>query len=149
MIIESYCITVVFRMMTPYKSSLNVPYSIIIADEKKLEAVMEIVLVVCSGCSSHGTCNYTNIREVSDEDENYRFATCHCEPYWEGRSMSAMSHTVRRKRAFNSVLLIEPRYEKPNFCICENKDADQLRGNREADQRLCFRYTNSTIPLLS
>ena len=29
---------------------------------------------------------------------------------------------------------------KPEFCICENKDADQLRGNREADQRLCFRY---------
>ena len=28
----------------------------------------------------------------------------------------------------------------PTFCICENKDADQLRGNREADQRLCFRY---------
>ena len=38
---------------------------------------------------------------------------------------------------------------KPAFCICENKDADQLRGNREANQRLCFRYTDSTIPLLS
>ena len=37
---------------------------------------------------------------------------------------------------------------KPAFCICENKDADQLSGNREADQRLCFRYTDSTIPLL-
>ena len=37
---------------------------------------------------------------------------------------------------------------KPAFCICENKDADQLRGNREADQRLCFRYTDSTISLL-
>ena len=37
---------------------------------------------------------------------------------------------------------------KPAFCICENKDADQLRGNREADQRLCFRYTDSTTPLL-
>ena len=37
---------------------------------------------------------------------------------------------------------------KPVFCICENKDADQLRGNREADQRLYFRYTDSTIPLL-
>ena len=37
---------------------------------------------------------------------------------------------------------------KPAFCICENKDADQLRGNREADQRLCFRYTDSTFPLL-
>ena len=37
---------------------------------------------------------------------------------------------------------------KPTICIGENKDADQLRGNREADQRLCFRYTDSTIPLL-
>ena len=37
---------------------------------------------------------------------------------------------------------------KPDFHICENKDADQLRGNREADQRLCFRYIASTIPLL-
>ena len=34
---------------------------------------------------------------------------------------------------------------KPTSCIGENKDADQLRGNREADQRLCFRYTDSTI----
>ena len=37
---------------------------------------------------------------------------------------------------------------KPDFCIYENKDADQLRGDREADQRLCFRYTDSAIPLL-
>ena len=38
---------------------------------------------------------------------------------------------------------------KPTICICENKGADQLCGNREADQRLCFRYTDSTMPLLS
>ena len=37
---------------------------------------------------------------------------------------------------------------KPAFCMCENKDSDQLRGNYEADQRLCFRYIASTIPLL-
>ena len=37
---------------------------------------------------------------------------------------------------------------KPTFCICENKDADQLHY-READQCLCFRYIDSTIPLLS
>ena len=37
---------------------------------------------------------------------------------------------------------------KPTFQIGENKDADQLRGHREADQRLCFRYIDSTIPLL-
>ena len=29
---------------------------------------------------------------------------------------------------------------KPTFCICENKDADQ---------RFCFRFIDSTIPLLS
>ena len=38
---------------------------------------------------------------------------------------------------------------KPAFCISENKDADQLLGNREADQRLCFHYIDSTIPQIS
>ena len=33
---------------------------------------------------------------------------------------------------------------KPTICLGENKDADQLRGNR-----LCFHYSESTIPLLS
>ena len=37
---------------------------------------------------------------------------------------------------------------KPDFCICENKGADQLRSNRAADQHLCFSYIDSTIPLL-
>ena len=38
---------------------------------------------------------------------------------------------------------------KPDFCLCKNKGADQLRSNCEADQRLRFRYMDSTIPLLS
>ena len=42
-------------------------------------------------------------------------------------------------------LLHEPQREKTGFFICENKDAD---GDREADQRLCFRYLDSTIPFL-
>ena len=37
---------------------------------------------------------------------------------------------------------------KPTICMGENKDADQLRSNCEADQRLCFRYTDSTFPPL-
>ena len=37
----------------------------------------------------------------------------------------------------------------PTFCICENKDADQLRCNREAYHRLCFRYIDSAISILS
>ena len=40
----------------------------------------------------------------------------------------------------------EPSHEK--ICIGENKGTDQLRGNREADQRLCFGYKDSTLPPL-
>ena len=43
----------------------------------------------------------------------------------------------------------EPHHEKINVLHMRNKNADQLRGNREADQRLRFRYIDSTIPLLS
>ena len=38
---------------------------------------------------------------------------------------------------------------KMAFCICENKDTDQLRSSCAADQRLCFRHMDTTIPLLS
>ena len=38
---------------------------------------------------------------------------------------------------------------KPTFSICENKDADQLRGNREADQRHVIHFIDSTVPLPS
>ena len=37
---------------------------------------------------------------------------------------------------------------KMAFSICENKDADQLCSKCAADQRLCFCYIHSTIPLL-
>ena len=37
---------------------------------------------------------------------------------------------------------------KSDFCICENKGADQLCGNHTTDQPLCFCYIDSTIPLL-
>ena len=42
----------------------------------------------------------------------------------------------------------EPNREKTGFCICENKGADQLCSNCTDDQRLCFRYMDSTLPLL-
>ena len=37
---------------------------------------------------------------------------------------------------------------KPAFCIWETEEADQLPVNCEADQRLCFRYIDGTIPQL-
>ena len=39
--------------------------------------------------------------------------------------------------------------KRPDFCICKNKDADQLPSNHEADQRLCFRYPGNTNSLLT
>ena len=47
----------------------------------------------------------------------------------------AVNHSLVRTRAFH-------------HGIGENKGADQLRGNREADQHLCFRYMDSTLPVL-
>ena len=37
---------------------------------------------------------------------------------------------------------------KLDFCLCENKGADQLRRNCEADLHLCFHYSDSTNSLL-
>ena len=38
---------------------------------------------------------------------------------------------------------------KPAFCICQNKDADQLHCNHAADQSLSFGYIHSTVSLLT
>ena len=51
--------------------------------------------------------------------------------------------TVQGGSSYMSLVL-----RKPDFCICENKAADQLCGNRTTGQRLCSHYTDSTIPLL-
>ena len=75
---------------------------------------------------------------------------------WEGPAITAARvHNWKVKyRQLPGTDTIEPRCEKTVFfcccCfdICENKDADQLRSNCAADQRLCFRHTDSTIPLL-
>ena len=37
---------------------------------------------------------------------------------------------------------------KTDFYLCENKGPNQLCSNCTADQRLCFRFWDSTIPLL-
>ena len=41
-----------------------------------------------------------------------------------------------------------PQEKTTTICICETKGADQLRSYCEADQCLCFRHTDSTLPLL-
>ena len=43
---------------------------------------------------------------------------------------------------------IEPPREKTNNLHMQKQRRRSARGNREADQCLCFRYSASTIPLL-
>ena len=43
-----------------------------------------------------------------------------------------------KSRPFQAVVLTEPLHEKTGFLHMQNKDADQLCGDRTADQRLCF-----------
>ena len=62
--------------------------------------------------------------------------------------MSNQSDYKEGKNAFVGRKEMSLVMRKPDFCICENKDADQLCGSCEADQRLCFRYMDITIPLL-
>ena len=62
------------------------------------------------------------------------------------RPSSGSSYALKKQQCNMPYLSLVVR--KREFCICKNKDPDRLRGNREADQRLCFRYIDSTIPLL-
>ena len=49
----------------------------------------------------------------------------------------------------NLISVYELRHEKTNILhMRKKKGADQLRGNCEADKRLCFCYIDSTIPQL-
>ena len=59
--------------------------SVTVIDSKNVSApILDIVLVVCSLCSGHGTCNTSVLREVHD-NPNFKLATCQCEPYWAGQ----------------------------------------------------------------
>ena len=51
------------------------------------------------------------------------------------------SHALNKELIFKMSHFVR----KQDYCLCENKGADQLCSNCEADQRLCFRYRNSTI----
>ena len=68
---------------------------------------------------------------------------------------SFISPTINEHNCWHFRLLILERFTLSHvmriltFFICKNKGADQFRGNREANQRLCFRYRDSIILLHS
>ena len=86
------------------------------------------------------------------------YVLCFTRPRYQVRVYRTIGPLVKARIALRFLALEKCLYyqsymslvmRKPAFCICENKEADQLRGNREADQRLCFRYTESTIYFLN
>ena len=59
--------------------------------------------------------------------------------YWltqKIKTISYSSSSLIKKLAS----LYEPHHEKTYFLSCENKGADQLRGNPTAAYHLCFRF---------
>ena len=55
---------------------------------------------------------------------------------------------MRRKLDYYPQMIYEPLCEKTGFLHMRKQRRRLASRNREADQRLCFRYTDSTIPLL-
>ena len=78
---------------------------------------------------------------VSDSQRNFTLIKFYC---LYTRDLKKRSHLEFSDKRNMSCIM-----RKPDFCICKNKGADQLRGNRAADQGLWFSYIKSTIPLLS
>ena len=57
--------------------------------------------------------------------------------------MSEINKLTTSNRHYHSELSCH--MGKPTICLGENKGADQFHSNCEADQRLCFRYSDSTV----
>ena len=70
--------------------------------------------------------------------EELKIISSLCQENWAYKTVAASlngSSVLQAELYINHIMTI------PALCMRENKDADQQRGNRVADQRLCFRYT--------
>ena len=61
-------------------------------------------------------------------------------PTWSGTNQAVQVQKMARGLNFQ-ILKVEELY----YLCSENKGADQLRGNREADLRLCFRICKMLV----
>ena len=66
------------------------------------------------------------------------------DPNLDSRLINAIVHGGLKSLLYHVSLVMR----KPDFDLCKIKGADQLHSNCKADQRLCFHYMASTIPLL-
>ncbi|KAK7482987.1 hypothetical protein BaRGS_00025764, partial [Batillaria attramentaria] len=42
------------------------------------------IIIMCSGCSGHGSCDYSRYSFTDRGNYNFQFAACVCEPAWDG-----------------------------------------------------------------
>ena len=90
----------------------------------------------------HSSCNYGDVNIYSSWSSiihgyrNIRTCKVHVLRYIKNYEPS---HTLK---------IMSRRIRKATICRCETKGADQLQGDGEADQHLCFCYMDSTISLL-
>ncbi|KAL3861926.1 hypothetical protein ACJMK2_007937, partial [Sinanodonta woodiana] len=56
-----------------------------VEDDKGFQASpLDVLIIVCTGCRDHGSCDYETIRTDPRSTDQYKYATCQCQPYWEG-----------------------------------------------------------------
>lgn len=73
---------VVIKLISAMRAHFYV-FSVIAIDEQGVNSPeLSVIIVLCSGCSDHGTCNFTKVRP--DSTAEFKYATCECEPYWTG-----------------------------------------------------------------
>ncbi|KAL3837565.1 hypothetical protein ACJMK2_022913 [Sinanodonta woodiana] len=67
-----------------------VSVSVTVEDNHGVQApALELTLLVCSGCSSHGNCDFTQERQDNRSTTHFKYVTCNCRPYWEGNDCEA------------------------------------------------------------
>ena len=64
------------------------------------------------------------------------------------KQSSTLSCDSSYSRSGQNTLIFKPHQEKTNDAYAKTKTQISFAGNREADQHLCFCYTDSTFPLL-
>ena len=118
--LQTYCVATIIQ--TPFESNVNI---------LKLDIICCIsVLKIDCGYAWHRFQWVPTIYVLSrNEKKNYNIS-------------STIMHVLS---AVKLSIWAASRENQP-IRICENKDVDKLRGDRGADQRLCFRYLDSTIP---
>ena len=95
-------------------------------------------LILCCFLEKHLSCQSQTLRVITNSSSN-DFSSNPLSPenisllLFKEQCYTKTNIEVKNEEYLSSIM------RKPAFCICENKDEDQLRGNRAADQHMNFR----------